>query len=1046
MFGRNKLNFFSYEVFPRVDTKYNAEFLLRVLGNVFALGFYRDEKLLHIYVKTIATDNTLRQYFDVKQTEYPTNFRYFALAKLKREKDFYEIHEFSDLQSFLSSLEAGQGMMIWFSLEPTLKELHYGRISKLQQLAQQGSEMHKQQIQQIRDKMKDPLYLIKLILLDSERKRLKLTAKQFEAYSTLRLSWEIPLLKVSDNTIYKIINAPPKLSYFYALLNEKKWVHVPKSNVSQLLIIPDPSVLPTTVGRGAPLPTVIPEREGFRVGINPETNKEVKLELEDLQRHMYVIGGTGAGKTSFLGTLITNFMKAYPESVVVLIDPNGDFAEQLASEMANYEKLIYVDPVQATVAVNPLSIPDGIPKDQAELLAESNVKEIFEQLFALKAGAVYVEYVIINALKILYMKSRNPTFADLYDIILKLRSGELDLPVNDPTWEEKLQQFQELEETTYVSALSRLEEYATNPLLKRLFSSDSIVDVLEPGNLIVINASNAYIGDKASFLMIAGWVYKLWYSALIRRALRKKLIPVLTVIDEFEVISDLSIVDTILSQARKFYMHLVLAHQHTGQLKPEMLKSIFSNTAVKVLMRTAGDDAENLSKVDRDFASKIERILPKLEPGEAVMTVMPRKQGDPATPFKVKFDYTELKFDQSKLDSIIKRMKEKYRVEEIKDDVLSLVNPLFKYIEKPNPLEQQILYNIYISRTESSNHSIYLVDLLKKLGVDRDKIENVINKLEAAGYISVEKIRNKKLLIYGKGLFGNVKSVAPSEEGRKLAMKVMLRYMRNKYYVATVKQTPDLAARPDLVAIPLDQNYTLRYDQTIAIEIESCNEINVHPEQVVRNWRKESVRDFAEVHSWTYEECFSKLQELYNQLSDEEKKKVKIYALKVKKTEQKEKNMTLTGELTQRKTKAVQGESKAVTANSSIVATTSTANNNNSNGKGPEGPKPAEADTSSATATTNTNSNNGKGPKLTGELTQQGRVQLKGITIDIIGREDSKYIVQIGKDRYYIDKEYMEMLLKIKKDQELVRDIKIEDLNLKIDFGGADYTIPLVPL
>jgi len=117
-----------------------------------------------------------------------------------------------------------------------------------------------------------------------------------------------------------------------------------------------------------------------------------------------------------------------------------------------------------------------------------------------------VEYVIINALKILYMKSRSPTFADLYNIILKLRTGELDLPVSDPTWEEKLQQFQELEETTYISALSRLEEYATNPLLKKLFSSDSINDVLEPRNLIIVNASNAQIGTKASFLMIAGWV------------------------------------------------------------------------------------------------------------------------------------------------------------------------------------------------------------------------------------------------------------------------------------------------------------------------------------------------------------------------------------------------------------------------------------------------------------------------------------------------------------------------------------------------------------
>ena len=931
MFGRNKRNFFSYEIFPRVGVKYNTECLLKTLGNIFAIGYYRDEKLLHIYAKTIATENTLRQYFDIKPSEFPTNFRYFAIAKLKREKDFYEIHGFNDIQSFLSVLEQGQGMLVWFALEPVLKELHYSRINKLQQLAQEGSEKHKQIIQLIRDKVKEPLYLVKLILLDSERKRLKLTAKQLEAYSSSRLSWEIPFFGVKPNNITKIINTQPKLNYLYALLNEKKWTHVTRSNIDQLLIIPNPSVLPTGIGKGAPLPTIIPERHGFRVGVNQETGREVQLELEDLQRHMYVIGGTGAGKTSFLATLITRFMKTYPESVVVLIDPNGDFAEQLASEMADYEKLIYVDPVQATIAVNPLSIPDGIPRDQAELLAESNIKEIFEQLFALKAGAVYVEYVIINALKILYMKSRSPTFADLYNIILKLRTGELDLPVSDPAWEEKLQQFQELEETTYISALSRLEEYATNPLLKKLFSSDSINDVLEPGNLIIVNASNAQIGTKASFLMIAGWVYKLWYSALIRAALRKKRIPVLTVIDEFEVISDLSVLEIILSQARKFGMHLVLSHQHTDQVK-NLLKSIFSNTAVKVLMRTAGDDAENLSGIDPAFSNEIKKILPKLEPGEAIMFMMPRKQGDPATPFKVKFDYTELKFDQEKLNTIIKRMREHYKLEEKKNDVTALVNPLFKYIEKPNVLEQQILYNIYVSRTENGNHSIYLVDLLKKLGVDRDKVENTINKLEAAGYISVEKVKNKKLLVYGKGLFGDIKASAPSDEGRRLAMKVMLKYMKQGYYVVPAKQSPNLESRPDLVAIPIDRA-TLRseYDRAIAIEVESCNEISTHPEQVVHNWRKESTKDFSEIHSWAYEECFDKLQQLYNQLSDAEKNKVKIFSLKLKKeieqqSKEEQKKVEETGELTQKENKqqTVQGApNNKQQQNEAIAATNS---------------------------------------------------------------------------------------------------------------------------
>jgi hypothetical protein len=104
-------------------------------------------------------------------------------------------------------------MLVWFALEPVLKELHYSRINKLQQLAQEGSEKHKQIIQLIRDKVKEPLYLVKLILLDNERKRLKLTAKQLEAYSSLGLSWEIPFFGVKPNNITKIINTQPNMHF-----------------------------------------------------------------------------------------------------------------------------------------------------------------------------------------------------------------------------------------------------------------------------------------------------------------------------------------------------------------------------------------------------------------------------------------------------------------------------------------------------------------------------------------------------------------------------------------------------------------------------------------------------------------------------------------------------------------------------------------------------------------------------------------------------------------------------------------------------------------
>jgi hypothetical protein len=79
----------------------------------------------------------------------------------------------------------------------------------------------------------------------------------------------------------------------------------------------------------------------------------------------------------------------------------------------------------------------------------------------------------------------------------------------------------------------------------------------------------------------------------------------------------------------------------------------------------------------------------------------------------------------------------------------------------------------------------------------------------------------------------------------------------------------------------------------VAIEIESCNEVEVHPDQVAHNWVKESVKDFAEIHTWTWDKCFNKLQEVYSRFSAD-RSRVRIFVAKwpehVKKGEEIEKS------------------------------------------------------------------------------------------------------------------------------------------------------------
>jgi DNA-binding MarR family transcriptional regulator len=925
-----------YELLINLTLDYSKFKPFEVFGHSFKLYYWNDGQKLRIIYEGNTNREALQGWFGVREIELP-NLKYWTEILLKNEQDFYQRINYQSIRPIIYSLQKDQMVGVLVNIDSTFNKCLLRKAHALSKKNTRDAVIQKQLLESY---AKNVIYSLRLVVLDNDPIRMLDTANKlavavlpqsrkyelrrlcvFGKCYPMRVEYEVPEWK-------RIFLAYEDYEFDWNFVklrstDYKKWLWILQEDIQNFVIIPDSRIVNIEFIRGSPLPEIVPERpNGFGIG-ETENKREVRLELEDFVRHSYIIGGTGAGKTSALATIFIRFMERYNDSVGVIIDPNGDFAEQLATYYGDYEKLIYVDPESATISVNPLAIPKEIDREQALVLAESNVDEIFSQLFALKESAVYVKYVIENALKILYMKSNSPTFVDLYNVIMKLRTGEIDLPLNDPTWEAKLEQFQKLEETTYISALSRLEEYATNPLLKKLFSRDSIENVLEPGNIIIVNSANYKLGSKNQFLLIAGWIYKLWYAALIRAKLRQKRVPILTIIDEFEVISDLSIIEIILSQARKFGMHVILAHQHVGQLSNEMLRSIFNNTGLRILMNTGyQDDAEKLAGFDPSFASDIKNTLPYLPPGNAVIILKPRGN-EQILPFRCKIDFTPLKADADVLKKVNERMREKYgKAKEETADVTELINPLLKYIERPpKPLEQAILF--YVWRNE--NHQVFQADLLRDIAIDRDKLKKILAELQSDGMIDVQKEGNKILVKYDRGLF-RLKGVVSNEEGKKIALRVLKKYMSKGYAVERGKQEGEI--RPDFVAIKYEKStYKPDYSNVIAIEIESPNEIEVHPEQVKRNMIKyiPIANLFKEIHIWTSEEKFDKLKEIYdsfmndNSIPADYKQKVKIFAVKLKqKLEQKpkeeQKTKPETGEFIAQKPESKESKQQTVPA------------------------------------------------------------------------------------------------------------------------------------
>ena len=660
------------------------------------------------------------------------------------------------------------------------------------------------------------------------------------------------------------------------------WLTV--EEIKHMLVLPDPSLLPVEAERTEELPEVLPSRgSGVLLGYTSRGGRPVYLGLEDFYRHVYVVGSTGSGKTTTLERLVEQLRDVYRDRAnLVVIDPHGDFAREVAGMFWGEQGVYYLHPLEAPFALNPLELPRGLPRDVAVMLAVDQLMEIFEKLFLLGESAVYVRYILQTGLRLLYRRTDSPTFTDLYEMIVALREGSLDLPVDDPEYREALGVIRGLQDQSFISAIARLELIAKTPLLARTFSQTSIPDdvLLGPGNLVVFNLSKAELGSNASYLLMAGVLLKLWYLVLARARGGGERTPVIVFIDEFQNVARLQAVDVILSEARKYGLHLVLAHQHSRQLGEDLVQSIYSNTGVKVLMRTIGPDAERFSRVDPHYARELRKTLPALSVGQAVLILTPRR-GEEAAPVRVD---VEPPVSRSRPFTPRSVFAPRVGVGGVGGGrVVWLLNPVLALLpgERLSPVEQLVLYRVWRA-SRGGRGVVEWSRVLAGLGLRRQRAEEARDSLAARGLLKAWKEGGRWLVRYARGLFRGLKTVAPSREGRRVAARALLYYLEHGYYAVPARQAGP--ASPDLVAVPFDRaQLRLRYGEAVAVEIESCNELETHPEQVARNlvkaWELHQQGVVKRVDFWTAEQCRNRLESILEEAARQNKIPAEAYQI-----------------------------------------------------------------------------------------------------------------------------------------------------------------------
>lgn len=338
-------------------------------------------------------------------------------------------------------------------------------------------------------------------------------------------------------------------------------------------------------------------------------DKIVRIEKDDRQRHMYIIGQTGTGKSGFLGGMIKQDI-ANGEGLCV-IDPHGDLIEEALESIPKEraEDVILFDPsnIQRPIGLNLLEYDQKYPEQKTFVINE--MIKIFDKLYDLSktGGPMFEQYMRNAMLLIMDDPESGSTLIEISKVMADSNFRKYKLSrcknfiVRDFWQKEAEKAGGEAALANMVPYItSKLTQFITNdtmrPIIGQQRSSINFREIMDNRKILLVNLSKGRIGETNAHLLGLVLVGKILISSLSRTDIpQEERKDFYLYIDEFQNFTTDSI-STILSEARKYRLCLTLAHQFLGQLPEPIQKSVFGNVGTICSFRVGPEDAEFLAR------------------------------------------------------------------------------------------------------------------------------------------------------------------------------------------------------------------------------------------------------------------------------------------------------------------------------------------------------------------------------------------------------------------------------------------------------------------
>lgn len=336
-------------------------------------------------------------------------------------------------------------------------------------------------------------------------------------------------------------------------------------------------------------------------------NRRLKfgIKTKDRSKHMYVIGKTGMGKSTLLENLAVQDIKA--GHGMAFIDPHGKTADLLLDYIPEerINDVLYFAPFDLDFPVS-FNVMEDVGPDKRFLVA-NGLMSTFKKIWV-DAWSARMEYILNNILLAL-LEYPDSTIIGVNRMLAdETYRNKVVEYVTDPAvrafWVDEFAKYgPKYMQEAGAAIQNKIGQFISNPLIRNIVgqpkSTFDFRKMMDEGKIIIINLSKGRVGESNANLLGGMIITKIYLAAMSRADVPdrelQKLPNFYLFVDEFQNFANESFAD-ILSEARKYKLNLIVAHQYIEQMTEEVRAAIFGNVGTMIIFRVGAFDAEFLEK------------------------------------------------------------------------------------------------------------------------------------------------------------------------------------------------------------------------------------------------------------------------------------------------------------------------------------------------------------------------------------------------------------------------------------------------------------------